>query len=129
MKQLLITISALIVIGMASLTSPMLVGAKPLNPERDLCEGSGGIYRGGECTNPETSSTVPELLNTATDVLLYLVGIIAVIMIIIAGIKYAASGGDQSATKSAKTTITSAIIGLIIAFVAYAIVKFVLSVL
>jgi len=129
MKKQLLLLSALLLIGLASVTSPITVSAKQLNPERDLCTGSGGTYSsggGGKCTNKETTSTVPELLGTATEVLLFLVGIIAVIMILIGGFKYATSGGDQSAVNSAKTTIISAIIGLIIAFVAYAIVNFVL---
>ena len=64
-----------------------------------------------------------------TNTVLYIVGIIAVIMLIIGGIKYVVSGGDSKKVTDAKNTILYAIIGLIIAFLAYAIVNFVISAL
>ena len=64
-----------------------------------------------------------------TNTILYIVGIIAVIMLIIGGIKYVISGGDSKKVTDAKNTILYAIIGLIIAFLSYAIVNFVISAL
>lgn len=64
-----------------------------------------------------------------TNTVLYIVGIIAVIMLIIGGIKYVISGGDSKKVTDAKNTILYAIIGLIIAFLSYAIVNFVISAL
>ncbi len=64
-----------------------------------------------------------------TNTILYIVGIIAVIMLIIGGIKYVISGGDAKKVTDAKNTVLYAIIGLVIAFLAYAIVNFVISAL
>lgn len=64
-----------------------------------------------------------------TNTILYIVGIIAVIMLIIGGIKYVISGGDAKKVTDAKNTVLYAIIGLIIAFLAFAIVNFVISAL
>lgn len=64
-----------------------------------------------------------------TNTILYIVGIIAVIMLIIGGIKYVISGGDSKKVTDAKNTVLYAIIGLVIAFLAYAIVNFVISAL
>ena len=64
-----------------------------------------------------------------TNTVLYIVGIIAVIMLIIGGIKYVISGGDSKKVTDAKNTILYAIIGLIIAFLSYAIVNFLISAL
>ena len=64
-----------------------------------------------------------------TDTILYIVGIIAVIMLIWGGIRYVVSGGDAKKVTDAKNTILYAIIGLIISFLAYAIVRFVVSAL
>lgn len=64
-----------------------------------------------------------------TNTILYIVGIIAVIMLIIGGIRYVVSGGDSKKVTDAKNTILYAIIGLIIAFLSYAIVNFVISAL
>lgn len=64
-----------------------------------------------------------------TNVVLYIVGVIAVIMLIIGGIKYVTSGGDAKKVTDAKNTVLYAIIGLIIAFLAFAIVNFVITTL
>ncbi len=64
-----------------------------------------------------------------TNTILYIVGIIAVIMLIIGGIKYVVSGGDSKKVTDAKNTVLYAIIGLVIAFLAFAIVNFVSSAL
>jgi len=55
------------------------------------------------------------------------VGVVAVIMIIIGGLKYITSGGDSGNVTSAKNTILYAIIGLVIVALAQFIVRFVLS--
>ena len=62
-----------------------------------------------------------------TNTILYIVGIIAVIMLIIGGIRYVISGGDSKKVTDAKNTIMYAIIGLIIAILSYAIVNFVIN--
>lgn len=64
-----------------------------------------------------------------TNTILYIVGVIAVIMLIIGGIKYVISGGDAKKVTDAKNTVLYAIIGLIVAFLAFAIVNFVISAL
>ena len=64
-----------------------------------------------------------------SNTILYIVGIVAVIMLIIGGIRYVVSGGDSKKVTDAKNTILYAIIGLIICFLAFAIVNFVIAAL
>lgn len=54
-------------------------------------------------------------------------GIVAVIVIIIGGIRYTTSGSESSNIKAAKDTILYAVVGLIVAILSYAIVNFVLG--
>ena len=56
---------------------------------------------------------VTKLGNNVISVLLFAVGALAVIFIIIGGIQYTTSAGDSNKVTKAKTTITYAIIGLI----------------
>lgn len=65
------------------------------------------------------------IFQKVTNILLFLVGAISVIMLIIGGIRYVVSGGDQAAVTSAKNTILYAIVGIVVAFLAYAAVAFV----
>ena len=57
----------------------------------------------------------------------FIIGVMAVIMIIWGGIRYVLSAGNSAALTSAKNTIIYSIIGLIIAILAYAIVSFVIN--
>jgi len=67
------------------------------------------------------------ILTTITNTLLFIVGALAVIMIIFGGIRYATSAGNSSSVTAAKNTILYAIVGLIIAFLAFAVVNWVLA--
>lgn len=67
------------------------------------------------------------VFNKITSTVLYAVGIVSVIMLIYGGFRYIMSGGDSKKVTDAKNTILYAIIGLIIAVLAYAIVHFVLG--
>ncbi|MNH58404.1 hypothetical protein D3C73_102000 [compost metagenome] len=69
------------------------------------------------------------IFTTIVNILLFIIGALSVIMLIIGGIRYTVSGGNQSAITAAKNTIMYAIVGIIIAVLAYAIVNFVLSAL
>jgi hypothetical protein len=64
---------------------------------------------------------------TITNVMLFLVGAISVIMLIIGGLRYVVSGGDSSAVSGAKNTILYAIVGIVVSILAYAAVSFVIS--
>ena len=92
---------------------------------------SGGITSGAKCAQGDnTSGTLfgdGGIFKTITNVLLFIIGAISVIMLIIGGIRYTISGGDSSAVTSAKNTILYAVVGIIVALLAYAIVNFVLG--
>ena len=82
------------------------------------------------CSNcPKDLFTENGVFRQITDTILYIVGIIAVIMLIWGGIRYVLSGGDSKKVTDAKNTILYAIIGLIISFLAYAIVHFIITAL
>lgn len=65
------------------------------------------------------------IFSQISSVLLFIVGAIAVIMIVIGGLRYVISGGDASQVQSAKNTILYALVGVIVAILAYAAVNFV----
>lgn len=107
-------------VGVVSLTGLSTVSALTLQEgaEAARCDGC-----------PENLFGDMGVFKQVTNTILYIVGIIAVIMLIIGGIKYVISGGDSKKVTDAKNTVLYAIIGLIIAFLAFAIVNFVISAL
>lgn len=72
--------------------------------------------------NPTRFNSIAGILGTVFTWLIAIIGIIAVIFIIIGGIRYILARGDPKATDAARGTITAAIIGLVIALLAVAIV-------
>lgn len=67
------------------------------------------------------------IFTTITNILLFIIGAVAVIMLIIGGIRYVTSGGDSTAVTAAKNTILYAVVGIVVAIIAYAVVNFVIE--
>ncbi|MBQ7802660.1 hypothetical protein IJ380_02255 [Candidatus Saccharibacteria bacterium] len=59
--------------------------------------------------------------------ILYAAGLLAVVMIVVSGLKMTTSAGDAGAVSKAKSTLIYSIIGLILVILAYAIVNFVIA--
>jgi hypothetical protein len=68
--------------------------------------------------NPIGYNSVEDVLGNVLVAVQRIVGILAVVMIVIGGILYMTSGGDQGRVQLAKTAVTAAIIGLAIAVAA-----------
>lgn len=96
-------------------------------PNAPVCQAQKGVDGIGGTTKGNTAADFNNLIKQIINILLFLIGAIAVIMIIIGGIRYTTSGGDSSQAKGARDTILYAVIGLVIAIMAYAIVNFVIS--
>jgi hypothetical protein len=65
--------------------------------------------------------------NRVLETFTFVIGAVAVLMIIIGGIRYVTSNGDQSQITSAKNTILYSVVGVVAAMLAYGIVHFVIS--
>lgn len=99
---------------------PTTVGA--VNVFSDACDGSSNAIC-ADTTGKGLNTTIKTIIN----ILLYILGAVAVIVIIIAGVMYVISVGDPNAVNKAKNTLLYAVIGLIVAIIAYAIVNFVIQ--
>lgn len=78
-------------------------------------------------TNPQGSVGIDKVIRVTVNLLSWIVGLAAVIMIIIGGFRFVTAGGDSSNVASARNTVLYAIIGLIVAAMAQFIVQFVLN--
>ena len=88
-------------------------------------EGSSWDSDNGTCTraSQDLSGTVKTVIN----VMLFIIGILSVIMIVYGGIRYTISRGKQEDITSAKNTIMYAVVGLVVAILAFSIVNFVVG--
>jgi len=100
------------------------VAGAACNPS-DLSISGGADCAQGNSQPAELFGGDNSIFRRITNILLFLVGAISVIMLIIGGIRYVISGGDQNQVTSAKNTILYAIVGIVVAFLAYSAVSFV----
>lgn len=123
--KLLVAAITVAVFGAFTFASIGTVSAiDPGNPLAEVCQTDPG---NSVCQSQDDNAN--ELIYTLINVLLFVVGALAVIMIIVGGILYAISNGDAGRITKAKNTIMYAIVGLIVAFLAFAIVNWVVRVL
>lgn len=66
---------------------------------------------------------VSGVVSAAIRLLLVIAALISFIFLIIGGVKWITSGGDKEGTAKAQSTITAALIGLLIVFAAWAIIR------
>jgi hypothetical protein len=76
----------------------------------------------------DQNANANDLIKTIVNVLLFIVGALSVIMLIVGGLLYTTSAGDSGRVTTAKNTITYAIVGLAVSFVAFAVVNYVLKI-
>lgn len=78
----------------------------------------------GPLPNPPTN---PDRLEIIVNFIFGLAGALALLFVVIGGLRYIISQGDPSNAAQAKNTIIYALVGLVITVTAYAIVRFVVS--
>jgi hypothetical protein len=110
-----------LVVAFAGVSAPAYAAVNVFkNPGGDQADAAKVVNNDG---NKTFQQTMTQVIST----LLVVLGMIAVIVIIIGGIRYTTSNGDQSAIKSAKNTILYAVVGLVVAILAFAIVNFTIA--
>jgi cytochrome bd-type quinol oxidase subunit 2 len=122
------------VLAIASMATPVMMASTHAD---ELFSGATGqatcganLQDGGAggCTDTTKSAEkVNSTLKAVVNILSFIVGVICVIMIIIAGLRFVTSGGDGSSTAGARNTIIYAVVGLIVVLMAQVIVNFVLG--
>lgn len=129
MKRFLHTIvglSVVVILGaglFGASASAVSCSSKSTNP---LCKAQVGSNSVGGSDKSNAVSLTTRIHNII-NLFIYAIGIVTVVMIVIGGSRYIMSTGDQGKMTSAKNTILYAIIGLIVAVMAYAIVGLVMS--
>ncbi len=97
----------------------------------DCATDDSSILNGANCAAPKGASSnlfvTNGIFQQISNTLIFLVGAIAVIMLIIGGLRYVTSNGEAASIKGAKDTITYAIIGIIVAMLSFALVSFVIG--
>ncbi len=89
------------------------------------CQGLTQIDSNQDCS--QGGSGFKDLLAQVVKILSFIAGAIAVIMVIVSGLRFVTSGGDAAKVSSAKNALAYAIVGLAVAGLAQVLVHFVLA--
>jgi hypothetical protein len=79
--------------------------------------------------NPKPITGPNGIINNIANILAFITGVVAVIMIMVGGFQYIQSSGDSAKINKAKNTILFAVIGLVVVVVARSLIVFVLTLL
>lgn len=91
-------------------------------------------YAASEITNPVISDQIRNLggsdylsllVKNLLTLFLIITGVVALFMLIIGGLRWILSAGDKAQLEGARSQITQALIGLVIVFCSFAIIKLV----
>lgn len=107
------------ILGVTFMPANPIVGAanpKPIDLSQS-CSEVGGT--GAVC---DDSRTVKDVIDVVIKALLGLITVVAVVVIVIAGIKLVTSNGDSGSVSSARSMIIYAVVGIVVAFVAWIVV-------
>lgn len=128
LRKTIVSLLSAATLAVVPIAIPAAVHAAP-NIKDCLIQGS-NLTTDEECQDNQTNdagTNINSLITKIINIFSFVVGVVAVIMIIVGGFKYISSGGDSNKITSAKNTIIYAIIGLVIVALAQIIVQFVLG--
>lgn len=94
----------------------------------DFFKSVGALFGENE-NSPAGAPTLGDLIFSVLQILLIVAASVAVIFLVIGGYRYVVSRGNEEGTEAAKKTITSAILGLVVIILAFAIVRIIAAVL
>jgi hypothetical protein len=126
-KSLILSLLSAIVACLFTL-APTATAAAASNFNNAACNGA-AVVSGGNCPGSGKAATdsINNVIRTAIIILSVIVGVAAVVMIIVSGLRFITSNGDASSIASAKSGLTWALIGLVVVGLAQFIVHFVLN--
>jgi hypothetical protein cdiviTM7_00647 len=116
----------LILAGLLVVPTVALAVAPAASAEGDFTLTGGVNSAKGDGVNENTADP-QALVKQFVNIFLFAVGALSVIMLIWGGIRYTTSAGDSNKVQAAKNTVLYAIVGLVVAILAYAIVNMVMS--
>lgn len=115
------------VVGFSVTWVPNAVAASKDDVCAALNAGSTTAAGPGNCDGVHNGVTVEGIVKVAVQIISWIVGVAAVIMVIVGGLQYVTSGGDSGKVTSAKNMIMYALIGLVIVALAQVIVNFTIN--
>ncbi len=126
MKKILIGLLSGVLMVMLGVGSPMVYAENSETNDDLICDSleSEELKAAAGCG---TKGTVPDVLSVAINVVISVMGIAAVVVIMYGGFLLLTSTGDAAKVTKGRRVIIYAVVGLVVAILAYVIVNFISS--
>ena len=119
--------TAVMAFGLVAVSAPAYAVAPTPCPADTLTLQCGVSSAGTSDTQGKELFGKGGIFQNIASILIYIVGAVAVIMLIVGGLRYVLSAGDSKNVTAAKDTILYAIVGIVVALLSLALVNFVVG--
>jgi len=128
--RLAVVTLSMALVGLLGATAPAyaLYTGSPVMADfkSDACTGVTDVA-GGSCDGNTATNSLNGAIKATIDILSAIVGVAAIIVLIISGLRFITASGDTSSVATARSGIIYALVGLVIVAMAQFIVHFVLA--
>ncbi len=130
-KAAILTLTAIASLGAATVAASLSV-AQPVAAQPSIVasfksSACGGISEVGGTGCGGAQSSISHLMTVAINLLSLVAGFIAVVMVIISGIRFMTAQGDASGLASARQSLIYALVGVVVAGISQLLVHFVIK--
>ncbi len=124
MKRILLTLIAVLSLSSLALVPTQLAFA---SSKADVCEGVGAASGGNGCTPTSGVTDINTVIHTGLRIFQSIVGLIAIIMMVTAGLRFVTSSGDPAKVSSARNTLLYGAVGVVVVALSEVIIQFALN--
>lgn len=121
-----VSVSPVITVRAVDCTSNPTANGCPCSPGV-MSSSNSAICRGQELDPSQHGSDLTKTAKNYINAALYVIGMLAVAMVVYSGLRYITAHGNKTQVESAKNILIYSVVGLVVSILAYAIVNFVLS--
>ncbi|HZP55292.1 MAG TPA: pilin [Candidatus Saccharimonadales bacterium] len=121
-----ILVSCLTFVSLLSIYPSPAAALDCTNPKTTKEQIQCGVNAGSGQSAPEPAKTLNQTIGDIVNLLSIVAGVIAVIMVVVGGVRFATAGGNEQSVAAAKSTLVYAIIGLFVVALAQSIVRLLL---
>jgi len=114
---------AILIASLSLLLMPLLVAAIPSTTYADA---NSDVRQGIDQANSSGAPSVDNIIAIGLNLFSFVIGVVAVIMVMIAGFRFITANGDANQVSGARTAIIYAIVGLAVVALSQIIVQFTL---
>lgn len=124
MKRFLTSLAISLAVAVCGFGAAVPAVASAISPAQQACQ---AVANNKGCNDNSGGPSVRSLVHLVVTILSWIVGIAAVIMLIVGGLRYVTSSGDSNTASEARGTIIYALVGLAVVAMAQFIVQFIVN--